>query len=232
MTEASKTHIISKARMAGATLAVAAVAAVAALVAASDAQAQRGPDRRAPTLTLYSGPSGQGDSRTFWQANDNLQSVRFNDAATSLVAEGRWEVCADSGFRSICRVFEGRVDDLGQFRGLISSVRPLDGPYGVGAGGPGWGGPGYGGPGYGGPGYGGPGHGGPGWGGGWGRYDGQSVRGRTSVFFPGRIPVPAFAGQGARSAAEQFCRAQGLSGDVLHVGEGRRGEIEDVLCRR
>lgn len=206
--------------------ALAATAAIAVVaVTAMPASAQRGPSGRTPTLTLYGAPGLQGDSRTFWQSNQNLQSVRFNDAAASLVAEGRWEVCADSDFRSICRVFEGRVDDLGGFRGLISSVRPIDGPYGAGGGG-GRGPGGFGGGGYGGPGqdrelpY-----------GGWGRHNGQAVSGRDVVFYPGRIPTPATRGQGLQASADQFCRAQGHNG-VVYASPGRRGEIADVLCRR
>lgn len=113
------------------------LAAVAAAAMASPALAQRG-----PTLTLFDQTDLQGDSRTFISADSNLSSVRFNDRARSLRAEGRWEVCMDADYRSACRVFEGEVRDLGGFAGLISSVRPLDGwrggPGGGWNGGGGW----------------------------------------------------------------------------------------------
>jgi hypothetical protein len=113
--------------------------AAAAAAFATPAFAQRG-----PSLTLYDSSDLQGDSRTFFTADGNLSGVRFNDRARSLQAEGRWEVCMDADFRSACRVFEGRVPDLGGFSGLISSVRPLDGWRGGPSGGWGSGG-GYGG---------------------------------------------------------------------------------------
>jgi hypothetical protein len=59
----------------------------------------------------------------------NMEDVRFNDAAGSVVVEGgRWLVCSDAYFGGYCRVLNpGRYDDLDAagLRHAISSARPL-----------------------------------------------------------------------------------------------------------
>lgn len=112
------------------------IASTALVAAAGPAAAQFG---RTPTLTLYGERGFSGEQRQIWQATSNFQTIRFNDRARSLVAEGRWEVCIDALFNN-CRILEGRVDDLGGLADMISSARPLDGGSGGGwGGGGGWG---------------------------------------------------------------------------------------------
>lgn len=97
---------------------VAALAACAATAAIALAQS-------GPTLTLYEGEGYQGDVRRIDRAVRDLSSVRFNDSARSLIAEGRWEVCLDANFRGQCRVVQGQVSDMGDWNGSVSSVRYL-----------------------------------------------------------------------------------------------------------
>ncbi|HRO32117.1 MAG TPA: PAN domain-containing protein [Brevundimonas sp.] len=78
-----------------------------------------------PSLTLYEGEGYGGQSKRIDRAVRDLNSVRFNDMARSLVAEGRWEVCLDAAFRGQCRIVQGQVSDMGDWNGSISSVRYL-----------------------------------------------------------------------------------------------------------
>ena len=112
------------------------IASTALVAVAGPAVAQFG---RTPTLTVYGERGLSGEQRQIWQATSNFQTIRFNDRARSLVAEGRWEVCIDALYNN-CRIVEGRVDDLGGLADMISSARPIDGGSGGGwGGGGGWG---------------------------------------------------------------------------------------------
>lgn len=118
-------------------IAAALLASVAVSALAGPAFAQFG--SRTPTLTLYGERGLSGEQRQVWQATSNFQTIRFNDRARSLVAEGRWEVCIDALYNN-CRIVEGRIDDLGGLADMISSARPIDGASGGGwGGGGGWG---------------------------------------------------------------------------------------------
>jgi hypothetical protein len=71
----------------------------------------------------------------------NFADVEFNDRAASMIIyEGTWELCADADFRGACETYgPGRYPDLGAFHHRLSSIRPTSGVRG------GWGGPGGGG---------------------------------------------------------------------------------------
>lgn len=80
-------------------------------------------------LTLFRGRGLHGPSLAVNGAVRNMEDVRFNDAAGSVVVEGgRWLVCSDAYFGGYCRVLNpGRYDDLDAagLRHAISSARPL-----------------------------------------------------------------------------------------------------------
>jgi hypothetical protein len=168
-----------------------------------------------PEIILYDRDGFGGRSVRYRDGISNLASQGFNDAARSLRTRGRWIVCEDADFEGRCRTVEGDLRDLFSI-GLanrISSLRPADG---------------HGGGGYD-PGY-------PGYGGG-GVDHGGSAAGRTAVFFPrpslGGQPV--FIGrEGARRAADDFCRRAGLRESAYSsVERGRRSDVlSDVLCLR
>jgi hypothetical protein len=82
-------------------------------------------DRRA-SIEMFSGRGYRGRSVTLDHNAWNLNELRFNDRAASVVVrEGTWELCSEGGFRGTCRVFEpGNYAELGP--GLsreISSAR-------------------------------------------------------------------------------------------------------------
>lgn len=76
-------------------------------------------------LTLYDNTDFTGQSVRIERTTTNLESLRFNDRARSIVSEGRWEVCLDSNHQGQCRTVQGRIPDLGEWNGSISSVRYL-----------------------------------------------------------------------------------------------------------
>ena len=85
-------------------------------------------------LRLFDDTSFTGDTVRIDRAVENLESLGFNDDARSLIAEGRWEICLDAGYSGGCRVVQGRVSDMGDWNGSISSVRYLGpGDWGAGA---------------------------------------------------------------------------------------------------
>jgi len=248
------THKIQKA----AALA-AAILTTTALTGAAHAQ----PRNDGPRATLYELPNFQGRSITIYGGDDNLQNDNFNDVARSAHFDGDWTVCSDADMRGNCQRMSGDVANLDRY-GLSRSVSSLrqGSDYGQ-AGGNGYGrdpGPdrGYGGDrdGYGDAGgYGGPdrGYGQPdrGYGGDRGyddrRWSGMGgVPGRSVVFFP----RPKQDGQDIaafdRSAADWFCRRQGLGAAVYYDSTFRnRGfrfngggfslnapVLRDVVCRR
>lgn len=91
-----------------------------AILAPSVVAAQSG-----PSLRLFSELGYSGDSYRAERSIENLDRVRFNDAAHSLIAEGRWEVCLDAGYSGGCRVVQGRISDMGDWNGSLSSARYL-----------------------------------------------------------------------------------------------------------
>ncbi len=96
-----------------------------AVLAACAASAAIALAQSGPSLTLYEGVGYSGDTRLVDRAVPDLDRLRFNDSARSLVAEGRWEVCLDASFRGQCRVVQGHVSDMGDWNGSISSARYL-----------------------------------------------------------------------------------------------------------
>ena len=80
-----------------------------------------------PGLTVFRDVNFRGRSATFRDDISNLESVGFNDQASSLRvgANERWEVCEHSEFRGRCRVVSGSVADLrrGSWNNMISSAR-------------------------------------------------------------------------------------------------------------
>jgi hypothetical protein len=91
-------------------------------------------------ITLYDSPGLTGRSYSANGPIGNLDSVRFNDRASSaLISSGTWQLCADADFRSSCEVLgPGRHDNLGGVTGRVSSIRPFAGGGGGGGGGGGW----------------------------------------------------------------------------------------------
>jgi len=79
----------------------------------------------AQSITVYDSQDLQGDSRTYGGPESNMSSQGFNDRTYSLFARGKWQVCLDRDFQSACRVYEGRVPDLGDMGGKITSLRPV-----------------------------------------------------------------------------------------------------------
>jgi hypothetical protein len=77
----------------------------------------------APRLTMYPLANLGGQARAITGNQSNLTVANADNYAFSLLAEGRWEVCMDQGFRAGCRIVEGRVADLGGDGGSISSAR-------------------------------------------------------------------------------------------------------------
>lgn len=179
------------------------------------------PDYRGPGLTLFERPGFAGRSvRLREQAADfSWPAVSFNDAAQSLVANGRWWVCEHKDFGGRCELVEGEYTDLSRIGlwGRISSARPATRDEGGG-----WNNGGS---------------------GNWGRPDsGPAAQGRTAGFFPnpsmGGRAVPACEyGEGracVKDAADAFCRRAGYRDSAYATtGRGRSGAfLEDVLCVR
>jgi len=77
------------------------------------------------SLRLFSDTGFSGDSYRADRSIENLEAARFNDSARSLIAEGRWEICLDEGYSGGCRVVQGRINDMGDWNGSVSSVRYL-----------------------------------------------------------------------------------------------------------
>ncbi len=79
------------------------------------------------SIILFDGPDGTGASLKAEGQVTNLGATGFNDKASSLyVAQGVWEVCADSNFKGKCQTYETGLHNLGGFSNQISSLRPLD----------------------------------------------------------------------------------------------------------
>ena len=81
--------------------------------------------QNAPSLRLYSDTGLAGDVLRIDRGVSNLDDLNFNDAAHSLIAEGRWEICLDAGHAGACRVVQGQITDMGDWNGSISSARYL-----------------------------------------------------------------------------------------------------------
>ena len=191
---------------------IAALGTVATMAPANAQYFGRGGDNGGrPQLILFSGLNYTGQRLVITQDTPNLRDLNFDEASGSLVARGDWEVCLDPNYGTRCRTYSESIPDLRSFRGRISSVRYVgrgrfgnDGGYNGNFGGN--------------------------FGGGYGndRYSGQSVTGRTTVFFPGSIQTNSGSG---RVSGDDFCRRQGLSGAVFSDTD-RNGNLADVLCRR
>jgi hypothetical protein len=165
-------------------------------------------------LVLFEGEFFRGRRISLEESTANFAWVQFNDAARSLVAEGRWLVCERADFTGNCREVEGEVRDLREIglSAAISSARPI----GFGGGNPGWHDPGF---------------------GGIGRVDRPDSSGRTSAYyaFPRADGQPVFISrQGAQGTADAFCRAGGFrEARYFTLGGGRGGQVlEEVLCIR
>ena len=85
-------------------------------------------------IVLYDDPFFRGNSLPLEGPIDNLRSQNFHDRAESVrVISGRWEICAEPGFRR-CQIVDRDVTQLSSL-GLnkkLSSVRPVG--YGSGGG--------------------------------------------------------------------------------------------------
>jgi hypothetical protein len=119
----------------GLTLALAAAALFTSLGLAATAA-------RAGELTLFSQENFNGREVTLRDFTPDLVQLGFNDRASSMVVRsGRWEICADAGFRGDCAVFEpGEYPRLDRFNDRISSAREVgrEGRDGRDGGRPGW----------------------------------------------------------------------------------------------
>ena len=93
--------------------------------------ADAGPDMRRPggSIEIFSRAGYRGRSIMLDHNSPDLNAVRFNDRASSLVVRrGTWQLCSDDGYRGTCEVFQpGRYSDLGALTGDISSARMLRG---------------------------------------------------------------------------------------------------------
>jgi hypothetical protein len=81
--------------------------------------------QNAPSLRLYGQTGFAGTSVRLDRGVTDLSSQRFDDAASSMIAEGRWEVCLDASYTGGCRVIQGRVSDMGDWAGKVTSARYL-----------------------------------------------------------------------------------------------------------
>lgn len=165
-------------------------------------------------LVLFEGEFFRGRRISLNESTANFAWVQFNDAARSLVADGRWLVCERADFTGTCREVEGEVRDLREIglSAAISSARPI----GYGPSGPGYYDPGY---------------------GGFGRVDRPDSSGRTSAFFafPRADGQPVLINrQGAQATADAFCQAGGFrQARYFALSNGRGGQVlEEVLCIR
>ncbi|HEX7273415.1 MAG TPA: beta/gamma crystallin-related protein [Casimicrobiaceae bacterium] len=82
----------------------------------------------AAEITLFEGPNFQGPNMTFNGEASNLDSIGFNDRASSaIVRDGVWEACVDAYFQGGCTRFQPgeypRLDARVDRR--ISSLRVL-----------------------------------------------------------------------------------------------------------
>lgn len=78
-------------------------------------------------LVLFTDAGFRGRSVEVQGAVPRLNSLRFNDRASSLmIRSGVWEVCTDANFRGRCEIIDGDVPRLKAYRlnDNISSVRP------------------------------------------------------------------------------------------------------------
>jgi hypothetical protein len=171
------------------------------------------PFGRHPSLILFSHTHLHGQRFELTAPTPNFSPLGFNDQAQSLVARGRWLVCVDANYAGWCEEVEDEVWDLNAL-GLsrrISSARPLE---------VGWRPSPR-----------------PPYGGGLG----QSLRGRSSAFYPAPLfdgrPAPAclsgpVTNACAQRAADAFCRSEGYGGARYFItdGRGRNAALLDVLC--
>ncbi|CAG0957898.1 hypothetical protein BURK1_00553 [Burkholderiales bacterium] len=90
--------------------------------------------------TLYEGFNFGGASFGVEGDVPNLGRTNFNDRARSLVVQGgSWQLCRDDDYRGGCQTFgPGQHGNLGFLAGEVSSIRPLGGVAGPGAGGGDW----------------------------------------------------------------------------------------------
>jgi len=208
-----------------------AAAGLAALLAAAAGVAAAQP--QGPRITLYAGPSYQGEQRSYVTGVNNLADVGFNDRAQSLRVQGRWRVCEAASLRGRCAEVTGDIPNLSilGLTGSISSIEDLNragdrnGGFDRGAPLP---------------------TPGPGPNGGYldrgplqgrpsadagprgpyvpgGDFGGPSLDGRTASFFPRPEPGPY-------RTADEFCRRLGFAGSIYADDRGRG--LRDVVCRR
>lgn len=76
-----------------------------------------------PSLVLYSGLDYKGPKVIIVDDIANLGSIQFDETATSLVANGPWEVCLGIDYSVRCRTYTGAIPNLESFQNRISSVR-------------------------------------------------------------------------------------------------------------
>lgn len=82
------------------------------------------------SITLFDREGLGGRSVTLNGQVNDLSGLRFNDAARSLVVEGRgrWEICENANFRGRCVIIGGEVPSLNRqgLSGHVSSARPVN----------------------------------------------------------------------------------------------------------
>jgi hypothetical protein len=98
----------------------------------------------AAELALYENDGYGGRSQRFYDQQNDLGNVRFNDRASSaVVRSGNWQLCDDNDFRGQCITLNPgsypSLRDLGMNR-RVSSVRPINSGSAGGSWGGGWGG--------------------------------------------------------------------------------------------
>jgi hypothetical protein len=82
---------------------------------------------QAASITIHKQPNFTGGHVTLNDTTPNLTQHGIQDQASSLVLDGRWEVCTQPNFAGDCRVLEpGRYATLdGSLNHRIESARPV-----------------------------------------------------------------------------------------------------------
>lgn len=210
------------------TMLVAAAAILAVTAGVAVAQNYGG---RQPSAVLYDQPNFQGRQTTVYGYATNLPRD-FNDKAMSGRFQGRWRICEDSDYRGRCQDVNGDVPNM-NLLGMGERISSLQAYAGAGGGGGGGFRPPPGG----------------GWRPGGGNWGGPSqyrpTEGVRSVFFP----YPTYDGYdiaAGSSAANAFCRSQGLGSSAYYDSSQRAQQaidaegrytgptsvLRDVVCRR
>lgn len=96
-----------------------------AILLAASATALSAAAQSTPSLTLYDRTEFRGHAFKVQRNFTDLSGEEFNDITQSMKAEGRWEVCLDANYRGGCRVIQGEVSDMGDWREKVTSVRYL-----------------------------------------------------------------------------------------------------------